>query len=377
MKGVRVIMAGVWVLCALCAAALTRYSTVHNGFALLPHAAVLGAEQRLALSGDVLVAHNGSTRPMLVPDSTPLPHDGYRYMVRLANRHNKPGRAYAVVDSATQRRHSVSDTKCGLVFHRSADTYYMVTMRCANARLHDDIMDERTMTLAACRVHGDTVTTLATHTLGEGDDIDLHDGFNALQVVVSGGRATIRAGKHLLHDVMTIDVAAAPATALSAAVMVGSGCEVAIERTVASIDHDERLVQPTTWTVEALDTHFAASHDPLEGYWHYLDRDMNDKVLRLGGRYTLAIVATGDRCYDLIYVDGAEVLRSQWQPMMLKGRLTATQFSGTYEAMWIDATQRPIERDVQAVVDGGLILTLRFPVYGSQFRLAKSPRSGK
>jgi hypothetical protein len=176
---------------------------------------------------------------------------------------------------------------------------------------------------------------------------------------------------------MTIDVAAAPATALSAAVMVGSGCEVAIERTVASIDHDERLVQPTTWTVEALDAHFAASHDPLEGYWHYLDRDMNDKVLRLGGRYTLAIVATGDRCYDLIYVDGAEVLRSQWQPMMLKGRLTATQFSGTYEAMWIDATQRPIERDVQAVVDGGLILTLRFPVYGSQFRLAKSPRSGK
>ena len=97
---------------------------------------------------------------------------------------------------------------------------------------------------------------------------------------------------------------------------------------------------------------------------------MEDKWLRLGGRYTLALVRNDDG-YDIIYIDGAQVKKSLWHEGMLKGRLTKTMFSGNYEASWIDATLEPIDRDVQATLENGIILTVNFPVYKSQVRFSK------
>ena len=56
---------------------------------------------------------------------------------------------------------------------------------------------------------------------------------------------------------------------------------------------------------------------------------------------------------------------------MLKGHMTKTIFSGNYEATWIDATLEPIEKDVQATIENGVILTLNFPVFKSQVRFSK------
>ena len=97
---------------------------------------------------------------------------------------------------------------------------------------------------------------------------------------------------------------------------------------------------------------------------------MKDEWLRLGGRYTLAVVRADDG-YDLIYINGAQVKKSQWQTGMLKGHITKTMFTGNYDATWIDATQEPIDKDVQATIENGVILTMSFPVFGSQVRFAK------
>ena len=120
----------------------------------------------------------------------------------------------------------------------------------------------------------------------------------------------------------------------------------------------------------ALDAHFAASTDPLEGYWQYLDRDMDDNILRLGGRYVVALVQAGDG-YDIIYVNGAQVKRQQWTTGLWKGHLKKTAFIDNYTATWVDATFLPITDDVYATFDNAVILTLRFPVFRSQLRLAK------
>jgi hypothetical protein len=51
--------------------------------------------------------------------------------------------------------------------------------------------------------------------------------------------------------------------------------------------------------------------------------------------------------------------------------MTKTVFSGNYDATWIDATMEPIEKDVQATIENGVILTMSFPVFKSQVRFAK------
>ena len=112
------------------------------------------------------------------------------------------------------------------------------------------------------------------------------------------------------------------------------------------------------------------SADPVEGYWQYLDRDMDDEWLRLGGRYTIATVQAGNG-YDIIYIDGAKVKKSLWQPGMLKGHITKTIFTGNYDLFWIDATMEPIDDEAYATVENGVILTLNFPTYKSQVRLSK------
>ena len=126
----------------------------------------------------------------------------------------------------------------------------------------------------------------------------------------------------------------------------------------------------TEWTREALDEYFAQSADPVEGYWQYLDRDMDDEWLRLGGRYTLATVQSVNG-YEIIYIDGAKVKKSLWNLGMLKGHIFKTIFTGNYDLFWIDATMEPIDDEAYATIENGVILTLNFPTYKSQVRLSK------
>ena len=97
---------------------------------------------------------------------------------------------------------------------------------------------------------------------------------------------------------------------------------------------------------------------------------MEEKWLRLGGKYTLAIVRADDG-YDLIYVNGAQVKKSLWHPCMKKGHITKTMFTGNYDLQWIDATMEPIDEDAYATIENGVILTLYYPIYKSQVRFAK------
>ena len=145
---------------------------------------------------------------------------------------------------------------------------------------------------------------------------------------------------------------------------------MAVERTTLSTDSQAPRHILTTWTREALDQHLAMSSDPIEGYWQYQDRDMEDKWLRLGGRYTVAVVAASGG-YDIIYLSGAQVNATQWQPGMLKGHISKTIFDGHYDLEWIDATFLPITLDAYAAFSDGVLMTLNFPVYNSQMRLSK------
>lgn len=350
--------------------ARSHYATIHNQFASLirPTTRCPHNYASCSIEDNLLVIDNAGFQPLIITDSSLVSGDSYQYLVRASALHNKAGRSYAITGS-DGRRHRVAETSWGIVFAHSDSTHYLrVSVRCLNSNLYDDLTDRRQMFVEVWRHQCDSVMRLSSVAVSDG--VDLDDGLNTLMVNVQNHEAVISVGKKKLQTVSTIPLSDDDMSTVKAGLYVSAGAKIAVERTVLSADGMPLQRIATTWTREALDQHFATSDDPIEGYWQYQDRDMEDTWLRLGGRYTVAIVASNGG-YDIIYLDGAQVNATQWQPGLLKGHISKTIFDGHYDLRWIDATFCPISLDAYAALDNGVLMTLSFPVYKSQLRLSK------
>ncbi len=128
----------------------------------------------------------------------------------------------------------------------------------------------------------------------------------------------------------------------------------------------------TSWCRDSLDRVFDVSQNWLEGYWEYLDRDNDTDYARLGGNYTLAIVASETPgVYNIIYVSGARTNSHLWHEGMLKGQIKETQFTDRYELYWYDSERTPVDSEIYALTEGKSLLTFNFPVLKSKFRFMK------
>ena len=345
------------------------YNSVSNGFGgLFPHPGMRMQGRYKAIEEDCLVDENATLATAVGIDTMIIHSTAYRYQLRLANRNNKQGKTRSIKNPMTGEKTTVTRSEWGLVFNYDEQgNYCAVVLSCDNNTLFDDITDQRTMLVTLIKRQNGESVELTRTTLTKG--VSLEDDMNTLCVDVDERNVIVSIGKNELNQVIETSLAR-PVGAVQVGYLVGPGASVSLERAVLTIDNEKQIATTTQWTREALDEYFANSHDPVEGYWKYLDRDMKDEWLRLGGRYTLAVVRADDG-YDLIYIDGAQVKKSQWQTGMLKGHITKTMFTGNYDATWIDATQEPIDKDVQATIENGVILTMSFPVFGSQVRFAK------
>lgn len=358
------------IVCVLFTSARTRYATHHNQFSGLGDHVTLTPSQSISQNGERLIIDNATTSPLLIRDTTLCHQESVHYMVRMASLNNKPGKNYVAIDNVTGQKQKMENPVWGITFGTPSNNY-IVIMKCHNSSLHDDLMDERSLSIDVChQQNGSSVTTLQQISLNETDDIDLYDGLNALSIHIDDGMVKLLVGKHYLHEITQLKTDF-DEDKLDVGLYIGPAAKIAVERTVVTINNDPHMNIMTHWTKDALSSHFSASVDPIEGFWTYLDRDVDDKILRMGGRYTIALVANDRKGYDIIYLDGAQVLRNQWKCGMLKGKLQPTMFGGIYDGLWIDATMLPIDEDVQANIDNGVVLTLRFPVYNSQLRFAK------
>ena len=345
------------------------YNSVSNQFGgLFPHPGMRMQGRYKAINGDLLIEENTTMATAITIDTLSIHSTAYRYQLRLANLNNKQGKTISVKDPMTGGKTQITSPQWGLVFNRDEDgNYNAVVLSCDNRSPYDDITDQRSMQVSLIqRMNGET-SILAVADIKKG--VSLEDEMNTVCVDVDDHGVTIMVGKDELKQVLEADVKR-PMGPVQVGYLVGAGARVALERAVLTIDNGKQVAATTLWSLDDLNQYLSASSDPVEGYWKYLDRDMEDKWLRLGGRYTIAIVRADDG-YDLIYIDGAQVKKSLWQPGMKKGHMTKTIFSGNYDASWIDATMEPIDKDVQATIENGVILTLNFPVYKSQVRFAK------
>lgn len=125
-------------------------------------------------------------------------------------------------------------------------------------------------------------------------------------------------------------------------------------------------------SVEDLTAYIRSSKDPVEGLWKYLDRDIDLDKAQLGGTYSLATVRRPDGDYDIIFLAGANMRRSDWQPLRIKGRLRPTIFDSHFDLEWHTATGVTLREDTHATIEqDGAILRLNFPLSNSSIRFSR------
>ena len=349
--------------------AKSYYNTIDNNFGgLFPHPGMRMQGRFKGIVEECLVEENATMATAVSLDTARITSTAYRYQMRLANLNNKQGKTKSIKNPMTGGKTTLTSIEWGLVFnYDDLGNYCAVVLNCDNSTPFDDISSQRMIQVKLIQRQGLETHELAHATLTKG--VSLEDGMNTLCVDVDERTVRVSIGKDELQQILEAN-ATRPEGAVAVGYLVGPGSRVAIERAVLTIENEKQVAPTSMWTREALDEYFSATSDPIEGYWKYLDRDMSDEWLRLGGRYTIAVVRADDG-YDLIYISGAQVKKSLWHEGMLKGHMTKTIFSGNYDATWIDATMEPIDNDVQATVENGVILTVNFPVYKSQVRFAK------
>ena len=356
-------------VCALMADGKSYYNTVENQFGgLFPDKGMRMAGRYKAIVDDRLIEENATMADAVTTDMIDVISTSYRYQLRFANLNNKLGKTKSIKNPMTGGKTTITSPQWGLVFNYDEQgNYCAVVLSCDNSAPYDDITDERSMRVSLMQYQDGDVTEVASTTVSKG--VSLEDDLNTLCADVDERGVRISIGKEELQTVLEASIVR-PVGAVQVGYLVGPGSRVAIERAVLTIEREDQVAPSTLWTLEALDEYLANSIDPVEGYWCYLDRDMEEKWLRIGGRYTLAVVRADDG-YDLIYIDGAQVKKSLWNPGMLKGHMVKTVFSGNYDLTWIDATMEPISEDAYATIENGVILTFNFPVFKSQVRFAK------
>ncbi len=316
----------------ICAHPITLYNTCYNKFERL------NFNNLATINGQFLQLDNSTTHDIIVVDSTDIDSfDDYKYYIKFANLHNKEGKTYKVRDEQDNST-TVSSTKCGIVFNLMGDSYWLVTACCSNSNLYNENFDSRTMTVELSRVTSGKKEVVEQVTLDKGVDLDM--GYNYLGVQVENNTLKVIVGKNKLNEIFSHTIPNSQIEenygipSRKVGLLVGPGAMMSVER------------------------------------WVYLDRDMEDKWLKLGGRYTIALVET-QQGYDVIYVDGAQVKKSQWHLGMKKGEMFKTIFTDNFTGKWNDATQEAINEDVYVTFESGVILTFKFPVYKSQIRFSK------
>lgn len=270
----------------------------------------------------------------------------------------------AIEARAAFKKNDLRNKWWGIAWNRtSADCYHYASIRCESSG-YDDILDSRFMTVTIGKRNGNIDTTLSSTHLTR--DIDLYNGFNSIAIEWESDTATILVGSNELIPVAKIPMPCPSDTAS----IIGEG-EINVGLMVSEYTPLHIPLDTPQMTIDRLDSIFASSSDPLEGYWTYLDRATDDRRARLGGTYRIAIVRDGYD-YNIFYISGATVNPDAWQSGMLKARLTATAFVNQFDATWYDSLLAPLDREVHARFDNSSLLTIEFPLLGSQLRFSKA-----
>lgn len=346
----------------------SHYATYLNDFYPFNHIAAHGTHCHAEISDGKLMISNNTSEDGFIVDTISSGIKKFKFYARAANLNNENNKAYKYTDISDNSTKKEENPAWGISWgYVDKENFYAAILKCHNSSPYDDILDKRSMTVSIIKVDESVTTILKTVEVDE--DIDLYCGYNVVSVEYDGDKTSIAIGNNTLRYIAQFDGISYPATS-KYGILVGPAAKLAVERLVLRCRPIMKLQLSTDWDKQSLTKYFASSNNAYEGFWTFFDKDLDESKLRLGGRYTVALVKNGEG-YDIIYIDGAQVNSDQWRCGMLKGHIDATQFIDNYTLTWYDSTMRAFSNDVYATIENYTLLSLFFPAQKSCLRFAK------
>ena len=233
---------------------------------------------------------------------------------------------------------------------------------------YDDLTNKRHLLAQIYKIENGQKTILYKESLSKG--ISVEDNYNSVCLLYNGNDLKVQIGSKYFETIYTIKdfplISPCPI-----GYFVGEKTKIEIRRILYNPQSDPHTANKTQYTLEELNARFQSTFDIKEGYWQYLDRVMDEREIKLGGKYKIAIVRAGNG-YDILYIDGSQVGNQYWQPLMLKGRLEDMPFVDHYNATWYDARKEPITDESNATFTDN-ILTIHLPLNKTEVRFYKLP----
>ncbi len=200
-------------------------------------------------------------------------------------------------------------------------------------------------------------------------------------------------GKFDITPLLNIPASSLPPTITAIGLRAAPTIDVALQSAALVIETHTTASLATGLTNSDIDQLLQTATQPIEGYWRLLDFNADDKYLRQGGAYSLALVSAsslprGCKYYSaeaghfvMLYLSGARQNSNAWQSGMVKATLQPTDFPNVWQFNWYDPQGRLIESttevgsDLQSVVQASSdlhTLTFTMPSRYSTFRLQRT-----
>lgn len=278
------------------------------------------------------------------------------FSFRAANLHNKADKGYPISNEKGSRK--VKHPSWGVIIADQTGHRELITFA-----TEDFPKDEtyRPTTMRVCLNNSPTENVIK-------EGVDFFTGTNAFQLLFDRGHCSLKGGNREYKPILSWESSIDHPDSIG--FFVAPGGLIKIDD-IALLYNSPSLNEEITefGNRDVLATYLRRSSDPQEGVWKVFDRSLEEKNLKMGGDYTIAIIKNG-KGYDLIYLDGASVNSKTWKPGMIKARFLPTGFPDIYDVEWIDATGETLTKDIKARYESPLF-TITFPYQSSTLRLRK------
>lgn len=347
--------------CGLNIFADSRYYNKYNGYDDWS-----GTETKVGKNG-TMVCENSSAENIFNLIKIPDDVQSFRFEIKLANETNVEGRNLVYIDKSGQQV-STDISVWGIVWlYQDSNNFHFLKLECDNHEL-DELYDEKSVSYQVGTMTDGLVTELKSGLLC--NNINLSDGFSRFKVIYSeNGSIHLYTGirdYELLYDYipdfkMTDN--------LKIGYFAGPGVRLNMDKSVIKYILPN-LPDTSEYKMADLTGYFASSKDELEGIWSYFDRNISSRNVKLGGKYTVAIIRNGND-YDIIYISGQKVEARRWKPGSVKGHLSPTPFVGNYNLVWYDSLNSELSDDTYVQLLDGNLLEVNFPTIKSKIRFLK------
>lgn len=289
----------------------------------------------------------------------------YVFEISLANPSNIEGVKINYKDSDGKDKTTLH-ANWGIVWNYSDRlNYHFLRLSCNNQNL-DDLYDQRSVEYKiGYQINGDEIIIKSGVIL---DNINLYDGYSKFKIVSShNGNIEVFCGLDkyiLLHQ-----YSSETKDSVSFGYFSGSGITLKMNKAVFCYTQNNKP-EITKYNKERLKNIFNNTTNNLEGYWTYLDRNIQNNNVKLGGKYRLAIVKD-EESYIILYINGQQRENERWLPYSVKGRLYPTDFVDTYNLIWYDTLNTELSDDNYVQLVDNKILEVHFPILRSSIRFVK------